>query len=71
MENLFTIETIQSEAAKIMQRCDKDGDGVVGEEEFEQWYLRTSEAMEKYKKSQANRKPATKKLKKEQRTFSK
>ena len=31
-------DVIKKEAEKLMKRCDLDGDGVIGEEEFDKWY---------------------------------
>ena len=37
------VQVVEQEAAKILQRCDKDGNGVIDEEEFEVYYLKTAE----------------------------
>ena len=36
-------QVAEREAAKILKRCDHNDDGVVDEEEFERYYLQTTE----------------------------
>merc|ERR1719409_767781 len=43
-------EVLEAEAAKILHRCDRNGDGLVDEEEFERYYLQTAEAIAKFRK---------------------
>ena len=44
-------ELIRKEAEKILQRCDKNSDGQIGQDEFEAYYLQTAEAIAKFHKS--------------------
>jgi len=54
----ITEEDAAKEAAKIMRRCDTNGDGSLDGEEFRAYYAQTSEAMIKFNKKQAKKKAA-------------
>jgi len=52
-----------NEAAKILEKCDKDGDGSIDEFEFSEYFHMISQSIDAFKKAEAQRKKSLRRLK--------